>query len=194
MTGLMAGFVYGGVPAARFSREQYIKNSQADVYLHRVDAVRSAHNAAIRGFIRYGFRWGWRVAAFVTIFNGISFTLSAYRDKVVMSHFAAAGAVTGGLFRMNLGLRGLVGGAFLGGMLGVPVGAVTAALQAVVGENIREQRRRRRRHEYEEKLKEWSDCVQLTDVLVEKIQKAESPESEVQRIDALLQQPRNPEQ
>lgn len=30
---------------------------------------RSAHNAAIRGFVRFGWRWSWRVAAFVTVFK-----------------------------------------------------------------------------------------------------------------------------
>lgn len=30
---------------------------------------RSAHNAAIRGFVRYGWRWSWRVGAFVTLFK-----------------------------------------------------------------------------------------------------------------------------
>ena len=32
-------------------------------------AQRSAHNAAIRGFLRYGVRWSWRVAVFVTLFK-----------------------------------------------------------------------------------------------------------------------------
>ncbi|PKU38177.1 hypothetical protein llap_11522 [Limosa lapponica baueri] len=29
----------------------------------------SAHRAGLRSFIRYGWRWSWRVAAFVTIFK-----------------------------------------------------------------------------------------------------------------------------
>ncbi|XP_077335581.1 complex I assembly factor TIMMDC1, mitochondrial [Lithobates pipiens] len=195
LTGWMVGMVYGGVPAARFSREQYIKNHQAEVYRHRVEAVRSAHNAALRGFIRYGFRWGWRIAAFVTIFNGVSSGLSAYRDKVVISHFAAAGAVTGGLFRINLGLRGLIGGSVIGVMLGVPVGALISGLQALVGEDLLEYKRKQHRKLYEEKLQEWGERMQFTDVILQDMQTAdtESASTQMEKITELLQQPRNPD-
>ncbi|KAG2456678.1 TIDC1 factor, partial [Polypterus senegalus] len=63
------GMMYGGIPAARHARKRYIEQSNAEVYRHRIEAVRSAHNAAIRGFLRYGWRWSWRVAAFVTVFK-----------------------------------------------------------------------------------------------------------------------------
>ncbi|XP_054655731.1 complex I assembly factor TIMMDC1, mitochondrial isoform X2 [Dunckerocampus dactyliophorus] len=112
------GFIYGGLPAARHAKQRYIQMSQAELYTSRVEAVRSAHNAAVRGFVRYGSRWSWRVAAFVTLFNSVSTGLSVYRDKYTLSSFAAAGAVTGGLFRVNLGVRGLVAGSIIGAVLG----------------------------------------------------------------------------
>ncbi|KAM3935779.1 complex I assembly factor TIMMDC1, mitochondrial [Leptodactylus fuscus] len=193
LTGALVGFVYGGVPAARFSREQYIKRSQAEVYHHRVEAVRSVHNAALRGFIRYGFRWGWRIAAFVSIFNCVSTGLSAYRDKVVISNFIAAGAVTGGLFRLSLGLRGLVGGSVIGGLLGVPAGALISGLQTLAGQDLREHKRQERRQLHERKLQEWAERVALTDIVVEEIEAAaqESSEKEVEKIVELLHLPRN---
>uniref|UniRef100_A0A8C0Z8R7 Complex I assembly factor TIMMDC1, mitochondrial n=1 Tax=Cyanistes caeruleus TaxID=156563 RepID=A0A8C0Z8R7_CYACU len=51
----------------------------------------SAHRAGLRSFIRYGWRWSWRVAAFTMIFNMVSTGLSAYRNKTTISNFAAAG-------------------------------------------------------------------------------------------------------
>ncbi|TRY95281.1 hypothetical protein DNTS_006738 [Danionella cerebrum] len=69
ITAVMFGAVYGGMPAAREARKRFIEVSQADVYQHRAEAVRAVHNAAIRGFIRFGFRWGWRVGVFVTLFK-----------------------------------------------------------------------------------------------------------------------------
>ncbi|XP_069800931.1 complex I assembly factor TIMMDC1, mitochondrial [Dendropsophus ebraccatus] len=192
LTGAMIGMVYGGVPAARLSREHYLKHSQAEVYRHRIEAVRSVHNAAIRGFIRYGFRWGWRVAAFVGIFNCVSTALTAYRDKVTVSNFATAGAVTGGLFRLNLGLRGLVGGSVIGALLGVPAGALISGLQTLAGEDLREAKRQERRWFYERQLQEWDERVALTDAVVEEIQEAgqESSEKEMEKITELLQLPR----
>ncbi|XP_031708243.1 complex I assembly factor TIMMDC1, mitochondrial isoform X2 [Anarrhichthys ocellatus] len=95
----LAGLLYGGLPAARHARQRYIQLNQAEIYTSRVEAVRSAHNAAIRGFVRYGWRWSWRVAAFVTLFNSVSTGLSVYRDKYTLSHYAAAGGESHGLQR-----------------------------------------------------------------------------------------------
>ncbi|XP_069616497.1 complex I assembly factor TIMMDC1, mitochondrial [Ranitomeya imitator] len=189
LTGAMIGMVYGGVPAARFSREHYIKHSQAEVYRHRIEAVRSIHNAAIRSFLRYGFRWGWRVAAFVSIFNLTNASLAAYRDKVVVSNFAAAGAVTGGIFRLNLGLRGLVGGSVIGMLLGIPAGALISGLQTLTGQDLGELRRQERQRLLDLQLQEWAERVAFTDVVAQEIQETgEQPtEREVEKINQLLQ-------
>ncbi|XP_073407175.1 complex I assembly factor TIMMDC1, mitochondrial [Dendrobates tinctorius] len=189
LTGAMVGMVYGGVPAARISREQYIKHSQAEVYRHRIEAVRSMHNAAIRSFLRYGFRWGWRVAAFVSIFNVTNASLAAYRDRVVVSNFAAAGAVTGGIFRLSLGLRGLVAGSVIGTLLGIPAGALISGLQTLIGEDLGELKRQECQRLLDLQLQEWADRVAFTDVVVQEIQEAgeEPTEREVEKINQLLQ-------
>lgn len=189
----VAGMIYGGLPAARHAKERYIKLSQAEIYSSQVEAVRSAHNAAVRGFVRYGVRWSWRVCVFVTMFNSVSIGLSVYRDKYTLSNFAAAGAVTGGLFRLNLGLKGLVAGTIIGAVLGIPTGAVIMAMQSLGGEDVRERRRRERRELYELKLAEWNSRLQLTDELIGDLdtRNQESPSKDMQKIEELLLLPRN---
>ncbi|GAA6216133.1 complex I assembly factor TIMMDC1, mitochondrial [Lates japonicus] len=190
----LAGLIYGGLPAARHARQRYIQISQAEIYTSRVDAVRSAHNAAIRGFVRYGWRWSWRVAAFVTLFNSVSTGLSVYRDKHTISHYVAAGAVTGGLFRLNLGLRGLVAGTIIGAVLGTPTGALIISMQSLAGESVRDRRRRERREIYELKLAEWTARLQLTDELIGDLNVSCQPEEtskDLQRIQELLSLPQN---
>ncbi|XP_008050824.1 complex I assembly factor TIMMDC1, mitochondrial isoform X2 [Carlito syrichta] len=112
------GWAYGGIPAFIHAKQRYIEQSQAEVYYNRFDAVQSAHRAATRGFIRYGWRWSWRTAVFVTIFNTVNTGLNVYRNKNALSHFVIAGAVTGSLFRINLGLRALMAGGIIGALLG----------------------------------------------------------------------------
>ncbi|KAM3857043.1 complex I assembly factor TIMMDC1, mitochondrial [Diretmus argenteus] len=190
----LGGFIYGGLPAARHAKEQYIERSRAQIYTNRLEAVRSAHNAAIRGFIRYGWRWSWRVAAFVTLFNSVSTGLSVYRDRYTLSHYAAAGAVTGGLFRLNLGLRGLVAGSIIGAVLGIPTGALIIGMQTITGETVRERRRRERRELYEHKLAEWSARLQLTEDLIGDLSvksQADKAEKDLQKIQELLSLPQN---
>lgn len=194
VTAAFVGLIYGGLPAAQHAKQRYIQLSQAELYSNQVEAVRSAHNAAIRGFVRYGWRWSWRVAAFVTLFNSLSTGLSVYRDSNVLSHYAAAGAVTGGLFRLNLGLRGLVAGSVIGGILGLPAGVFIAATQTVSGENMRERRRRERRELYELKLAEWHARLQLTDDLIGDLSvsvQTKQTDMDLQRIQELLSLPPN---
>uniref|UniRef100_A0A3B4U5L4 Complex I assembly factor TIMMDC1, mitochondrial n=1 Tax=Seriola dumerili TaxID=41447 RepID=A0A3B4U5L4_SERDU len=186
----LAGLIYGGLPAARHARQRYIQVSQAEIYSSRVEAVRSAHNAAIRGFVRYGWRWSWRVAAFVTLFNSVSTGLSVYRDKYTLSNYAAAG----GLFRLNLGLGGLVAGSIIGAVLGIPTGALIISMQSLAGETVRERRRRERRELYELKLTEWTARLQLTDDLIGDLNvscQAEETNKDMERIQELLSLPQN---
>ncbi|CAG5933606.1 complex I assembly factor TIMMDC1, mitochondrial [Menidia menidia] len=196
VTGAFVGFVYGGMPAARSARLRYIQVSQAEVYTNRVEAVRSAHNAAIRGFVRYGWRWSWRVSLIVTLFSSVNTGLSVYRDKDALSNHIAAGAVTVGLFRLNLGLRGLVAGSVIGAVLGIPVGGLVIGLQSLTGESFRERRRRERRELYELKLAEWTARLQMTDELIDNLNvgsRAEETQKDMQRIQELLSLPKNKE-
>ncbi|XP_061483977.1 complex I assembly factor TIMMDC1, mitochondrial [Rhineura floridana] len=162
-SGGIIGLVYGGVPGFIYAKKRYIEQSEGEIYHNRLDAAQSAHRAAARGFIRYGWRWSWRVAAFVAIFNTVSVGLSVYRDKNALSHFAIAGACTGGLFRMHLGLRGLAGGSIFGMLLGLPAGALLMSMQNLAGETLIERRKRERRELYEQKLAEWNTRLIITE-------------------------------
>lgn len=189
------GWAYGGIPAFIYAKRRYIEQSQAEIYHNRFDAVQSAHRAATRGFIRYGWRWSWRTAVFVTIFNTVNTGLTVYRNKDALSHFAIAGAVTGGLFRINLGLRGLVAGGIIGALLGTPMGSLLMALEKYCDETVQERRQKDRKVQQEQRLEEWRRNLQVTELLpmeiesgLEKIQ----PEKDAQRIEELLRLPRNP--
>ncbi|XP_009982422.1 PREDICTED: complex I assembly factor TIMMDC1, mitochondrial, partial [Tauraco erythrolophus] len=127
----------------------------------------SAHRAGLRGFIRYGWRWSWRVATFVTIFNMVSTGLSVYRNKTTIGNFASAGAFTGALFRMHLGLQGLAGGFVFGMVFGIPAGGLLVMMQKLAGETLHERRNRERRELYEQKLAEWQSRLSVTEVLGE---------------------------
>ncbi|NXN96371.1 TIDC1 factor, partial [Rhinopomastus cyanomelas] len=162
-TGGLVGWLYGGLPAFREARKTFIERSHGELFQNRADAVQSAHRAGLRSFLRYGWRWSWRVAAFVTIFNTVSTGLSVYRNKTTISNFASAGAFTGALFRMNLGLSGLAGGFVFGAVFGIPVGALLVSLQQLTGETFQEKRNRERRELYERKLAEWQSRLSVTE-------------------------------
>ncbi|KAI5134997.1 complex I assembly factor TIMMDC1, mitochondrial [Manis pentadactyla] len=189
------GWVYGGIPAFIHAKQNYIEQSQAEIYHNRFDAVQSAHRAAMRGFIRYGWRWSWRTAVFVTIFNTVNTGLNVYRNKNALSHFVTAGAVTGSLFRINLGLRGLVAGGIIGALLGTPVGSLLMAIQKYCGETIQEGKQKDQKAFHELKREEWKSRLQLTELLPQEIESSlqeNRSEDDAKKIEALLNLPRNP--
>ncbi|KAL1788440.1 complex I assembly factor TIMMDC1, mitochondrial [Sigmodon hispidus] len=189
------GWAYGGIPAFIYAKNRYIEQSQAEIYHNRFDAVQSAHRAGTRGFIRYGWRWSWRTAVFVTIFNSVNTGLTVYRNKNSLSHFVIAGAATGGLFRVNLGMRGLVAGGIIGALLGAPMGSLLMALQSYCGETVQERRQKDQKALREQKLEEWKRKLQVTELLPEEIESGLEKihlEEDVQRIEELLNLPRNP--
>ncbi|XP_072918313.1 complex I assembly factor TIMMDC1, mitochondrial [Hemitrygon akajei] len=186
------GMVYGGIPAARHAKIRYIEQSQAEVYKNRLEALRSAQDAAVRGFIRYGWRWSWRVTAFVTIFNTVSTGLSVYHDQNLLRYYSAAGAITGGLFRMNLGLGGFLAGSAIGAVMGIPAGALILGIQKVNGETLRERKHRQRQENYKLKLEEWRARLNVTEDLVHEIAGKDSVENDLEKLEELLKQPRNP--
>uniref|UniRef100_A0A8C6J9J4 Uncharacterized protein n=2 Tax=Melopsittacus undulatus TaxID=13146 RepID=A0A8C6J9J4_MELUD len=174
----LAGWVYGGLPAFYRGRKAFIDGSHAEVFHNRADAVQAAHRAGLRSFIRYGWRWSWRVATFVTLFNFVSTGLSLYRNKTTISNFASAGAFTGALFRIHLGLQGLAGGFLFGAAFGIPAGGLLIVMQKFAGETLDEKRNRERRELYEQKLAEWQSRLSVTEVLGQTESNVEGPETE----------------
>ncbi|KAM9032151.1 complex I assembly factor TIMMDC1, mitochondrial [Sarcophilus harrisii] len=194
-SGAVVGWIYGGIPAFRHAKQRYISQSHAEIYSSQFDAMQSAHRAAIRGFIRYGWRWGWRTAVFVTIFNTVSVGLNVYRNKNAMSHFVVAGAATGSLFRMHLGLTSLVAGGLFGAILGAPFGLMFMIIQKFQGETVWDRKQKERKEIYEFKLSEWKARLRVTDAVTEEFQRnlgENQSEIDVERIEELLNLPRNP--
>ncbi|KAB1283091.1 Protein O-glucosyltransferase 1 [Camelus dromedarius] len=189
------GWAYGGIPAFIHAKQRYVEQSQAEIYHNQLDAVQSAHRAATRGFIRYGWRWSWRTTVFVTIFNTVNTGLNVYRNKNALSHYVIAGAVTGSLFRINLGLHGLVAGGVIGALLGTPIGSLLMALQKYCGETVQERRQKDRKALQELKLEERKARIQFTELLPEEIESSlqkNQPKDDAKKIEALLNLPRNP--
>lgn len=132
---------------------------------------------------------------FVTIFNTVNTGLNVYRNKNALSHFVIAGAVTGSLFRINLGLRGLVAGGVIGALLGTPIGSLLIAIQKYCGESVQERKQKDRKALHELKLEEWKARLQVTELLSEEIESGlqkDQAEDDAKKIEALLSLPRNP--
>ncbi|ERE74768.1 protein O-glucosyltransferase 1 [Cricetulus griseus] len=166
------GWAYGGIPAFIHAKNRYIEQSQGEMFHNRFDAVQSAHRAGTRGFLRYGWRWSWRTAVFVTIFN---------------VHVAVQEQLRGVGSPLNTPVLEIE--------RSTPMGCLMMALQKYCDETVQERRQKDQKALREQKLEEWRRKLQHTELLPEKIasdlEKIRSEEN-AQRIQELLNLPRNP--
>ncbi|XP_037924625.1 RPII140-upstream gene protein-like [Hermetia illucens] len=91
-------------------------------------------------FAKGGFRWGWRVALFTSSYVGITTCISVYRGKSSMYEYVAAGTLTGAMYKVNLGLRGIAVGGLLGCILGGVAGGLSLAILKASGTTMEEVR------------------------------------------------------
>uniref|UniRef100_A0A4X2LX76 Complex I assembly factor TIMMDC1, mitochondrial n=1 Tax=Vombatus ursinus TaxID=29139 RepID=A0A4X2LX76_VOMUR len=194
-SGAIIGWIYGGIPAFYHAKQRYISQSHADIYYNWFDAVQSACRAAIQGFIWYGWWWSWKTAIFVTLFNTVSTGLNVYRNKNAISHFVVAGAATGSLFRIHLGLSSLVVGGIIGAILGAPFGITLMAILKFQGETVWDRKWKDQKELYESKLNEWKARLLVIDAVTEEFESnigKNQSERDTEKIEELLNLPRKP--
>lgn len=66
-------------------------------------------------------------------FSGISTLISKFRDKVSVLDYSVAGLITGTLFKISLGPKGMISGGFFGTLLGTFAGALTVTALKLTG-------------------------------------------------------------
>lgn len=71
-------------------------------------------------------------------YSGIITCVSVYRGKSSIFEYIAAGFITGSLYKLNLGLRGMAAGGIIGGVMGSIAGAASLALLYASGTSMEE--------------------------------------------------------
>ncbi|XP_036324607.1 RPII140-upstream gene protein [Rhagoletis pomonella] len=136
--GFLFGAVYGGVINSRTAYMDFMENNQATAFKSHLDAKRKLQDQVTMSFAKGGFKWGWRIGLFTTSYFGIITCVSVYRGKSSIFEYIGAGLITGGLYKVNLGLRGMVAGGIIGGLLGSVAGAASLALLYASGTSMEE--------------------------------------------------------
>ncbi|XP_011178094.2 RPII140-upstream gene protein [Zeugodacus cucurbitae] len=136
--GFLFGAIYGGVIQSRTAYMNFMENNQATAFKSHLDAKRKLQDEVTMNFARGGFKWGWRVGLFTTSYFGIITCVSVYRGKSSIYEYIGAGFITGSLYKLNLGLRGMAAGGIIGGVLGTVAGAASLALLYASGTSMEE--------------------------------------------------------
>ncbi|XP_054016079.1 RPII140-upstream gene protein [Hylaeus anthracinus] len=136
MGATVGGFLLGGLLRARLIPEKFIAENQATKFQNKFDAQRQLQMKFLNEFMRGGANLAWRLGAFCFMFQGMETCLYVYRGKYSISNFLYAGALTGFLFKANMGPKGAVAGSFAGAVLGSMYGSITILLLYLTGTKI----------------------------------------------------------
>ncbi|XP_078043908.1 RPII140-upstream gene protein [Augochlora pura] len=134
--GVMGGFVIGGVIKTIDVPTNFIRENQATKWDSTFHAKRQLQNKFSLEFFKAGMRLGLKAGAFCFLFQGTSILTYVYRGKFEIINFTTAGAFTGSVFKMNMGLKGMVAGTVVGSILGTIYGTISKLLLYVTGTEI----------------------------------------------------------
>eukprot|EP00118_Oscarella_pearsei_P019966 m.214983 g.214983 ORF g.214983 m.214983 type:complete len:265 (+) comp39821_c1_seq29:1761-2555(+) len=166
--GSCVGFLFGGLMGARYAADEHVKMNKTTLYPNQMQAQRELHSASMMGMARMGARWGWRLGAFAGLFSAFNIAFSVYRDRNDAFNMAAAGGITGGIFRARYGLKPLMGGMLLGGVVSFPFGLLLQGVDSLfLPEEERVARKMKRRIDKEERLLKRKEKLCKVQSLVE---------------------------
>lgn len=130
MYGVIGGMLYGGILGLRQSRDASIASPTV------TNSV--AHRATVF-FVRESILTGSRIGLFASMFSAVALATRHARDREDAGNFAAAGALTCGLFSGGVAgwygvPRGAAFGAAIGGMAGFAQGYLKEIIEVEEGQ------------------------------------------------------------
>ncbi|XP_011306121.1 RPII140-upstream gene protein [Fopius arisanus] len=132
-TSTLMGILYGAVIQGREAWYAFIENNQATQFANHLEAKKLLQDKVTLAMGRGALKWGYRIGAFSTMFIFINTCIAAYRGEPGILEYVGAGVITGGLFKVNLGPKGMVAGSVVGGFLGFLGGAASLTLLYLTG-------------------------------------------------------------
>ncbi|XP_076300100.1 RPII140-upstream gene protein [Lasioglossum baleicum] len=131
--GIIGGFCFGGISKTIDLPYNFRREHQATKWDSTFHAKRQLHNKFALEFIKGGMGLCWKLGAFCFLFQSTSIMLYVYRGKFELFNSTIAGAVAGSMFKMNMGLKGMIAGTVAGSMLGTVYGSITKLILYIAG-------------------------------------------------------------
>lgn len=133
LCGAFVGVCFGGFVSSREAYLYFIENNQATAYKTVGDAKKKLQDYVTIGFAKGAYKWGWKLSIFTGMFSLIATTISAYRGDTTLIEYTTAGALTGALYKANLGLAAMIVGGSLGAVLSTIGGLLIIGILKITG-------------------------------------------------------------
>jgi len=132
------GFSLGAFLESAKVQRIFHEQNKYTMFQHPREAQRALQERMVLAMIQGGWRVCWRMALLNFMFVGVSQSLVVIRNYVNPIDFAAGGAAMGAMYKANMGPKGMVGGGFVGAILGLQGGVLIWGLQKFTGETVAE--------------------------------------------------------
>ncbi|KAL4708375.1 hypothetical protein ACJJTC_019611 [Scirpophaga incertulas] len=136
LCGAFIGACFGGFIKSKSAYIYFMESNQATAFQSTRDAQKKLQDCVTLAFARGAYQWGWKLGFFSGTFNLIATTISVYKGDTSLVQYITAGAVTGGLFKANLGLGATLVGMGLGAALSTFGGLAVLGILKVTGASM----------------------------------------------------------
>ncbi|XP_075970374.1 RPII140-upstream gene protein [Anticarsia gemmatalis] len=139
--GAFIGAALGGFVSSRVAYLNFIENNQATIFKSTAQAKKQLQDYVTIAFAKGAYRWGWRLCFFTGLFSLTATTVSVYRGDTSLIEYMSAGALTGALYKIDMGLAATLVGAGLGTVLSAVAGLAILGILKVTGLSMDEIRK-----------------------------------------------------
>ncbi|KAG8039740.1 hypothetical protein G9C98_000469 [Cotesia typhae] len=119
---ILMGAGFGAMNQARTAFHNFIENNHATKFPNHLEAKRQLQHRVTLAMGSGALKWGWRIGMFSTIFLTTSTAVAAWRGEDGVLEYVIAGMTAGGLFKVNMGLKGFIAGSLVGAFVGTLTG------------------------------------------------------------------------
>ncbi|XP_073972847.1 RPII140-upstream gene protein [Rhodnius prolixus] len=135
---VFVGACYGGFVQSREAYLQFIERNQASQFVDHYEAKKKLQDHVTKSFARGALRWSWRLAMFGGLYVTFVTVLTAYRGRPSVLDYTVGGMLSGSIYQMKTGLRGVVVGGTLGAIIGLFAGSLTLTVLRFTGSSMDE--------------------------------------------------------
>lgn len=133
---LVSGFLIGGIFKTRQVAENFVRDNEATLFRNQFEAKRDLQYKIAVALFQGGGSFALKLGKFIFLFSTTATVLQSYKGKFDPSQHLIAGAVTGCIYKMNMGLKGAIAGGIIGGILGAISGNLVLLILYLTGTDL----------------------------------------------------------
>ncbi|XP_050493198.1 RPII140-upstream gene protein [Bombus huntii] len=135
--GSATGFVLGALYKLKDVPQTFKHENQATLYENKFEYKKNLQRRIEIVTFKAGFPFAMKIGLFCFLFSSMSSFFYVYRGyKFDILNSTFSGAITGFIFKMNMGIKGLISGTIIGTILGTFYGSVTKFLLWITGSEM----------------------------------------------------------